>query len=92
MATTLQPRSKLSRPSNKPKRVLHRTRIRRTLDAEVIRSHALARELRNLYGLPPITEKQDADVIKGLEGIARHYADDEESSVDAIKAARESIY
>lgn len=44
---------------------------------------------RKSYGLPPIRVKPRQDVIKGLKGMMRKYADNRESVVDAIKESRE---
>jgi len=75
-------------------------------DNDILFSHHLASELRELYDLP-IINKQDrqeersgellllsssGDIITNLNGLFKEYAADfEENSVDVIKDCRENI-
>ena len=68
-------------------------------------SHQMAKELRELYDLPPVNiQKQQedgkeqlqaqqlsSDIITNLNGLLKDYADSEENPVDAIKFIRENI-
>lgn len=58
---------------------------------EVLYSHNIAMQLRELYQLPPISTTQKPDIILELAGIMKNYAD-EESPVDAVKQSREDLY
>ena len=61
-------------------------------DDELLTSHKLANELRELYDLPANkTEKVSTDIIANLGGILKEYASSEESLVDVIKDGRENI-
>ena len=61
---------------------------------ELLASHELANELRELYDLPSINkaEKVSVDTIANLDGLLKEYASSEESPVDVIKDSRENIY
>jgi hypothetical protein len=63
-----------------------------------VENHELAKELRELYELPPISIEQAiisaADIITNLNGFLKKYAtttDYGETHLDAIKYSRENI-
>jgi hypothetical protein len=61
-------------------------------DQEVLASHELANELRELYDLPAIkAEKVIVHTITNLGGLLKEYVDSVESLVDVIKDGRENI-
>jgi hypothetical protein len=64
----------------------------------LVENHELAKELRELYDLPPISTEQAiisaADIITNLNGFLKKYAtttDYGETHLDAIKYSRENI-
>jgi hypothetical protein len=61
-------------------------------DKEVLTSHELANELRELYDLPPVIGEISMDIITNLDGLLKEYVDSEESPVDVIKDHRENLY
>lgn len=61
-------------------------------DDELLTSHELANELRELYDLPPIIGEISTDIITNLNGLLKEYVDSEESPVDVIKDSRENLY
>ncbi len=61
-------------------------------DNEVLTSHELANELRELYDLNPINGEVSVDIITNLNGLLKEYDDSEESSVDVIKNNRKNLY
>jgi hypothetical protein len=59
---------------------------------ELLTSHKLANELRELYDLPANeTEKVLVHTITNLGGLLKEYVDSVESMVDVIKDGRENI-
>ena len=60
-------------------------------DQEVLASHELANELRELYDLPPLNDGISTDIIANLGGLLKEYVDSVESLVDVIKDGRENI-
>jgi hypothetical protein len=59
---------------------------------ELLTSHKLANELRELYDLPAIkAEKVIVHTITNLGGLLKEYVDSVESLVDVIKDGRENI-
>ncbi len=60
-------------------------------DQEVLASHELANELRELYDLPPLNDEISTDIIANLGGLLKEYVDSVESLVDVIKDGRENI-
>jgi hypothetical protein len=60
-------------------------------DQEVLTSHELANELRELYDLPPLNDGISTDIITNLGGLLKEYVDSVESLVDVIKDGRENI-
>ncbi len=61
-------------------------------DQEVLASHELANELRELYELSAINaEKVSVYTIANLSGLLKEYVDSVESLVDVIKDGRENI-
>jgi hypothetical protein len=60
-------------------------------DQEVLTSHELANELRELYDLPPLNGEISSNIITNLNGLLKEYADSVESLVDVIKDGRENI-
>jgi hypothetical protein len=60
-------------------------------DQEVLTSHELANELRELYDLPPLNDGISTDIIANLGGLLKEYVDSVESLVDVIKDGRENI-
>ena len=67
------------------------------INDDLIPSHELANDLRELYDLPLISKKEDEDLISldiiiNLNGFLKDYATiSEENPIDAIKACRENI-
>jgi len=61
-------------------------------DQQVLTSHKLANELRELYDLPPLNDEISTDIIANLGGLLKEYVDSVESLVDVIKDGRENIY
>jgi hypothetical protein len=60
-------------------------------DQEVLTSHELANELRELYDLPPLNGEISPNIITNLGGLLKEYADSVENLVDVIKDGRENI-
>ena len=61
-------------------------------DDELLASHELANELRELYELSASNvEKVSVYTIANLGGLLKEYADSVESLVDVIKDGRENI-
>ena len=60
-------------------------------DQEVLASHELANELRELYELPPLNGEISTDIIANLGGLLKEYVSSVESLVDVIKDSRENI-
>ncbi len=61
-------------------------------DQQVLTSHKLANELRELYDLPANkAEKVLVNTIANLSGLLKEYVDSVESLVDVIKDGRENI-
>jgi hypothetical protein len=60
-------------------------------DQEVLASHELANELRELYDLPPLNDGISTVIIANLGGLLKEYVDSVESLVDVIKDGRENI-
>ena len=61
-------------------------------EQEVLTSHELANELRELYELPTINvEKISVNIIANLGGLLKEYVSSVESLVDVIKDSRENI-
>jgi hypothetical protein len=60
-------------------------------DQEVLTSHELANELRELYDLPPLNDGISTVIIANLGGLLKEYVDSVESLVDVIKDGRENI-
>jgi hypothetical protein len=60
-------------------------------DQEVLASHELANELRELYDLPPLNDGISTVNIANLSGLLKEYVDSVESLVDVIKDGRENI-
>jgi hypothetical protein len=60
-------------------------------DDELLASHELANELRELYDLPPLNDEISTDIIANLGGLLKEYVDSVESLVDVIKDGRENI-
>ena len=58
---------------------------------ELLASHELANELRELYDLPPLNGEISPNIITNLNGLLKEYADSVESLVDVIKDGRENI-
>jgi hypothetical protein len=58
---------------------------------ELLASHELANELRELYDLPPLNDEISTDIIANLSGLLKEYVDSVESLVDVIKDGRENI-
>jgi hypothetical protein len=58
---------------------------------ELLTSHKLANELRELYDLPPLNDEISTDIIANLSGLLKEYVDSVESLVDVIKDGRENI-
>jgi hypothetical protein len=59
---------------------------------ELLVSHELANELRELYDLSPINgEDVSINIITNLNGLLKEYVDSEESPVNVIKDSRENI-
>jgi hypothetical protein len=58
---------------------------------ELLASHKLANELRELYDLPPLNDEISIDIIANLGGLLKEYVDSVESLVDVIKDGRENI-
>jgi hypothetical protein len=58
---------------------------------ELLASHKLANELRELYDLPPLNDGISTDIIANLGGLLKEYVDSVESLVDVIKDGRENI-
>jgi hypothetical protein len=60
-------------------------------DQEVLSSHEIAKELRELYELPPLNVEISTDIITNLGGLLKEYVSSVESLVDVIKDSRENI-
>jgi hypothetical protein len=74
-------------------------------DENELESYQMAKELREMYDLPPIniqkqqegsieqlqTQHISSDIITNLNGLLKDYADSEENPIDAIKFIRENI-
>lgn len=52
----------------------------------------IADEIRKIYGLSRINEKNSSRVIEKLKGMLSVYEENKESAVDAIKNSRENLY
>ena len=58
---------------------------------ELLISHKLANELRELYDLSPLNDGISTDIIANLGGLLKEYVNSVESLVDVIKDSRENI-
>jgi len=83
MESAMHLRSSNRRPNKRRDMVIQKN--------ENVSENEISSQLRQLYNLPPITERQSESVVEELRGMLRTYGNDEEDSVDAVKSTRESI-